>query len=208
MDYTDSYNGTIATYIDPRVYNYGPAGYDRRLNLTFNYLWDIPNASKLWNSPVARWGLDHWEISGITSFISGGPAGLGFSTVDGQDITGGGDGARVVLTCNPNAGAPRSFLQWFNTGCVQRPAQGTWGTLRTRRWQVRHQNWDIALFKNIPIKDRLTIADPGRDLQHVQSHAVLGPQYDRPVRRRRQPGEYAVRAGQFRGQPALHAIRL
>ena len=172
MDYTDSYNGTIATYIDPRVYNYGPAGYDRRLNLTFNYLWDIPNASKLWNSPVARWGLDHWEISGITSFISGGPAGLGFSTVDGQDITGGGDGARVVLTCNPNAGAPRSFLQWFNTGCVGRPAQGSWGNAPYAPLAGPGiNNWDIALFKNIPIKDRVTFqirAETYNTFNHTQ----------------------------------------
>jgi hypothetical protein len=157
MDYTDSYNGTIATYINPRVYNYGPAGFDRRLNLTINFLWDIPSAGKVMKNRVAHWTLDNWQISGIASFISGAPTTLGFSTVDGQDITGGGDPARVALTCNPMAGAPRMFSQWFNTSCVHRPAQGSWGNAPYAPLVgPGTNNWDIALFKNIPIREKLT----------------------------------------------------
>jgi outer membrane receptor protein involved in Fe transport len=172
LDYTDSYNGTIATYINPRVYNYGEAGFNRKFNLTFNYLWDIPRASKLWNSPITRWGLDNWQISGITQFVSGAPCAFGlsgstacgtsqpgstFTTVDGTDITGGGDAARVILTCNPNVGGQRSFSQWFNTGCVHRPAQGTFGNASASPFVGPGvNNWNIALFKNVPIKEKIT----------------------------------------------------
>jgi hypothetical protein len=41
------------------------------------------------------------------------------------NITGGGDGARVVLTCDPMHGAPKTFNSWFNTGCVEAPIAGT-----------------------------------------------------------------------------------
>jgi hypothetical protein len=69
----------IATYINPRVYNYGPAGFDRRLNLTINFLWDIPSVSKIVTNRIAHWTLDNCQISGIASFISGAPMTLGFS---------------------------------------------------------------------------------------------------------------------------------
>jgi outer membrane receptor protein involved in Fe transport len=156
LDYADSYNGTIATYVNPRVYNYGSAGYDRRLNLTVNFLWDIPNASRLVDKAPVRWAFDRWQVSGIAAFVSGAPMMLSFTTVDGQDITGGGDPARTVLTCNPMANAQHSFYQWFNTGCVHRPAQGTWGNAPYAPIVgPGTNNWDIALFKNIPIKEKL-----------------------------------------------------
>jgi hypothetical protein len=69
MDYTDSYNGTIAVYKNPRTWNYGPAGWDHRNNLVGNYLWSFPKASSLWNSFVTRSIFDNWQISGIASYL-------------------------------------------------------------------------------------------------------------------------------------------
>jgi hypothetical protein len=161
MDYTDNYIGTVATYVSPRIYNYGPAGYDTRNNLTFSYLWALPRASRMWNSSVMRWTLDNWQISGITQFSSGHPLPLSFTTVDGSDITGGGDPARVQLTGDPKVGGARTFKQWFNTGVVHRPAQGTattvsWGNAPYAPIVGPGVNdWDTALFKNFPIKGKV-----------------------------------------------------
>jgi hypothetical protein len=140
MDYTDSYNGTVAEYQNLRKWNYGPAGYDHRQNLVVNYLWSIPKGSRLfadnpyWNNVVTREALDGWQISGIASYLSGAPGSIGLSLSNGQNVTGGGDGARVVLTCDPAKKVPHvsgTFKTWFNTSCVQPPIAGSPATIGT-----------------------------------------------------------------------------
>jgi hypothetical protein len=54
--------------------------------------------SKVLASPVTRWVFDNWQVSGITMFASGMPSGIGLALSDGADLTGGGDGQRVVVT--------------------------------------------------------------------------------------------------------------
>ena len=156
MDYTDTWNGTVATYVPIRIYNYGPAGYDRRNNLTANFLWSLPKGSRLWNTSVSRTILDNWQISGIASFISGAPMPLAFTTTNSLNITGGGDPARLRLTGNPQLGGKRSFGQWFNTSVINEPLVGTQGNAPYAPFVgPGTNNWDTALFKNVPIKDRL-----------------------------------------------------
>lgn len=156
MDYTDTWNGTVGTYVPIRIYNYGPAGYDRRNNLTANFLWSLPKGSRLWNSAISRTVLDNWQISGIASFISGAPTPLSFTTTNSLNITGGGDPARLRLTGNPQLGGKRSFNQWFNTSVVNEPLVGTQGNAPYAPFVgPGTNNWDTAIFKNVPIKDRL-----------------------------------------------------
>ncbi len=47
---SDSYNFTSAVYQNVRAWNYGPASYDLRHNLAVNYLWQLPQASRLWDN--------------------------------------------------------------------------------------------------------------------------------------------------------------
>lgn len=167
MDFTDSYDGSVATYQNIRTWNYGPAGYDRRNNLVVNYLYSFPKGSRMWNNFATRTILDNWQISGIASYISGGPVAITYSTVDSVDITGGGDGARVVLTGNPQQGAPRSFHQYFNTAVVQRPSQSQFvnGQLILSNGvspfapltKPGYSNFDTALFKNFLVKERFAV---------------------------------------------------
>ncbi|MEO7143838.1 MAG: carboxypeptidase regulatory-like domain-containing protein [Bryobacteraceae bacterium] len=177
MDYTDSYNGTIATYVNPRVWDYGKAGFDRTHIVTVNWLWNIPRASRLWNIDPVKAVLDNWQISGIASFISGAPAGVSFSTVDGTDITGGGDGARVVLTANPVLSKDqRGLAQFFDTGVVARPAQGTIGDAPKDVFRgPGTNNWDLSLFKKIPIREKVTLqfrAEAYNAFNHTQWSGV------------------------------------
>ncbi|HTV09761.1 MAG TPA: hypothetical protein VMD97_12025, partial [Candidatus Aquilonibacter sp.] len=164
MDYTDSYNGTVAMYQNLRAWNYGPAGWDIRNNLVVNYLWSIPNVSHVWNNFFTRGVLDNWQISGIASRVSGAPGSIGLKTSNSANITGGGDGARVRLVCDPMSGAPRTFAHWFNPGCVTVPVAGVAATSATSGYtpgdpgnapKVNYYlpadtNFDTALFKNIP----------------------------------------------------------
>jgi hypothetical protein len=72
--------------------------------------------------------VDGWQISGIASYLSGAPQEIQLSIKTSTNVTGGGDGARVVLTCDPMHGAPHTFSTLFNTSCAQAPIAGSIGT--------------------------------------------------------------------------------
>ncbi len=183
MDYTDAYNGTVATYQNLRAWNYGPAGWDIKHNLVVNYLWSIPKGSHLfhgnpaWNNPATRAVLDNWQISGIASHLSGAPGSISVGVNSGQNLTGGGDGARPILTCDPWHGLPhttRTFNQWFNTGCVEPVIAGSVPSAtypngnayslgngvfapKVNYFLPGYTNFDTALFKNVPLEGKFSL---------------------------------------------------
>jgi hypothetical protein len=159
-------NMQIATYQDPKVWNYGLAAFDQTHLAVINYTWDLPKASSVWNTALARGLLDNWQISGLTTFGSGVPVNVTFTTTDGADITGGGDTIRFaggggagppaagsgvpVLVGDPKISNP-GLLQWFNPAAFARPAPGNPGN--SPKDVVRGPgvaNSDVTLFKNIP----------------------------------------------------------
>ena len=104
---------------------------DRTQNFVFNYIYDVPKLGEKLNSSLSAWVTDNWQVSGITSFISGSPFTPGFSTTDGQDITGSAMGARIVVTGDPTLSkSEKTFYRAFNTSVWARPASGH---LRQRR---------------------------------------------------------------------------
>jgi hypothetical protein len=167
---SDAYNVTVAQYQNLRAWNYGPASYDIKNNLVVNYLWSLPKASGLWNNLVTRGVLDNWQISGIASYVSGAPGAIGLSVSNGANITGGGDTARVMLSCDPMRRAPHTFKQWFDTSCVSVPVAGKAATPTTPAvlgqtgnapkanfFLPGVTNFDTALFKNMPVGDRFVV---------------------------------------------------
>jgi hypothetical protein len=148
--------GEVATYLDPRQRNYDVLNYDQPHVLVFNYTWQLPKASGLWNSALVRALFDNWMLSGITTFASGIPREITFTTVDGADITGGGDAGRVDIVGDVNLPASqRTPDHWFNTAAVQRPAKGDFGN--ASRLPVRGpgiNNWDLTVFKNVPVRGK------------------------------------------------------
>lgn len=117
--------GTLPLYRDDKEYLWDYSGADRRHALSANFVWNVPGASRYWNTAVVRAVLDHWQIAGVWTAYSGAPAGVSFATSDGADILGGGDPGRIVLTCDPNLSrSERTFDRWFNTSCFSRPAKG------------------------------------------------------------------------------------
>ncbi len=138
--------------------DYGRATLDRRHIFTANYIYDIPLFAK--RSDWVNKAFGGWEISGIVTLQSGlpfspstsnwDPAGLG---IIAPPLT----VARPNFLCDPNANAPHTFLQWFNTACFQStpnpipafvpnvPGNGSRGAINgppTKRV-------DFSLFKNI-----------------------------------------------------------
>jgi Carboxypeptidase regulatory-like domain len=187
MDFIDSYNGGGPLYQNLRAWEYGPASWDLKHMLVINYLWGLPRASQLfgdkavWNNVATRQVFDNWQISGFAEYYSGAPPSttpISLSLSNGQNVTGGGDGARVVETCDPwkkVAHVTRTFHEWFNTGCLENPIAGSAYNIVTGAPATQYStgngvfapkvnyflpgytNFDTALFKNFPIESKATL---------------------------------------------------
>ncbi|HJX90526.1 MAG TPA: Plug domain-containing protein [Pyrinomonadaceae bacterium] len=104
---------------------YARANLDRRHVLSVNYIYELPFFTGQTNFKEKV--LGGWQISGITYYFTG----LGFSpATSSNDPAGLGllgtspSGARPDAICDPNANAPHTFLQWFNTACFANPPAG------------------------------------------------------------------------------------
>jgi hypothetical protein len=155
MTYADSDGDGVAVYRPIRIWNYGKAvGFDQTHMLILNYNWDLPKASvKLMPNKAGRFLMDGWQLSGITTFASGLPSGVGFSTVDAVDLNGGGDGTRINVTGKAQQDyGDRTFSRFFNPDVFARPARGDFGNAPKDVFpRPGTGNWDISFFKLFPV---------------------------------------------------------
>jgi hypothetical protein len=160
MDYGQGTNqtpGVISSQLPARWF-YSLSDVDRTHILKINWVWDLPKL------PVAGRALDllvnNWQVSGIASFMSGRPTGVGWSTTSAVDVTGTpSERARVVVTGNPVLPKDeRTFFTNFRTDVFRAPAVGTVGNAaRTLLRQPGTNNWDITATKNLPVHERLRL---------------------------------------------------
>jgi Carboxypeptidase regulatory-like domain/TonB-dependent Receptor Plug Domain len=159
MDYVSNDFAAVADIVPIKIWNYGKSDFDRTHIVQINWLWDIPGATHLAKNKVLGAIGDHWQLSGVASFISGAPSGIGLSTTNGLDIPGGGDGVRPLVLSDPILPkGQRTFSQYFNTNVFALPAIGTAGD--APRDVVRGpgtNNFDLDIFKNFPIKERVRL---------------------------------------------------
>jgi len=157
MDYVSNDFAAVADIVPIKIWNYGKSDFDRTHIVQINWLWDVPGLTRLIKNKAAGAIGDHWQLSGVASFISGAPSGITLSTTNGLDIPGGGDGVRPLVLSNPILPkGQRTLLQYFNTNVFALPAIGTPGD--APRDVVRGpgtNNFDMTVFKNFPIRDRL-----------------------------------------------------
>jgi hypothetical protein len=150
----NSGNTGIPLYQNWHNWNYGADSSDQTHNLVVNYVYRIPNASEvLGKNAMVRYVLDGWNISGIAQFTTGLPTAMSFSTTDGTNLNGGGDGQRMDICGDAYSGSIHTFSQWFNTGAFCRPGSNDPGN--AGKYQVRNpgvNNIDAALTKNFPVK--------------------------------------------------------
>jgi hypothetical protein len=127
---------------------YSHSDYDRRQMLILSYVYDIPTPTS-W-SKALRYTLGGWTISGISSFQSGVPRNI---TLSGDNAGIGGGFYRPDLIAEPNLPAgERTQERYFNPDAFAQPAPGKFGN--AARNVVRGagiNNWDLAVFKNIPL---------------------------------------------------------
>jgi hypothetical protein len=154
MDYADSQDSNVSSVVNPKIWNYGKAGYDHTHIFRAHFTWSVPRASSLVDTKLVRGALDGWQLSGITTFQSGAPLGISYSLVNSVDVTGSTDGARVVMLQNPILPRDqRDFNHAFNVNAFGPPAVGTWGN--APKDVIRGpglNNWDVSMFKNVPLR--------------------------------------------------------
>ena len=194
-DSTTSQSGTnaVATYLNRKIYNYGIAGYDRPNVLTFHFLYDVPRLSRVLPNPIVKAVFDGWQISDITSFISGQPMTITMNESPTVNFLGGGDAVRPLMVGNPNLPkSQQNFYQWFNvaafaepvaispssctaSGC---PAITPLNTGNMPESPIRGpgvNNWNTSVFKNFTIKERFRFqfrAEAYNTFNHTQFSGV------------------------------------
>jgi hypothetical protein len=83
----------VSAFFPARSWNYGRLTFDRSQTFTLHYNWTLPKPGQKLNFRPLEVMADGWELAGITRQQTGQPFTPGFSTVDGQDITGTASGA-------------------------------------------------------------------------------------------------------------------
>ena len=123
--------------------DYRAAPWDNQRVLAMNYVYDLPNLTKHFNGP--KWlgyVTDNFQLSGVTQFISGAPVDLNNNyafpsgSLDGGNMWG---NIPFYYTADPH-GNPALPAVGF-------PQRGTRDVLR----YGGIQNWDMSLFKNLPL---------------------------------------------------------
>jgi hypothetical protein len=150
-------SGTVSSQVPTRNY-YSLADIDRTHVVRINWVWDLPQ----WRAVPKALNpfVNGWQISGITSFISGAPRGIDWSTTYALDVTGSPtDSARIVVLDNPVLPKDeRTFSQNFRTDVFRVPAVGTIGNAaRTLVRLPGINNWDAVVAKNIQIRERVRV---------------------------------------------------
>jgi hypothetical protein len=125
MDYSEgdsTTSGGVAHYLNRAVWNYGLAGYDRPNIISFYFLWDIPKLSRVVPNGFVKAVFDGWQLSDMTSFVSGAPLAISISESPTVNFAGGGDGSRPLLVANPTLpSSQRSVLHWYNVAAFAEP---------------------------------------------------------------------------------------
>ena len=114
-----------------RSYNYGRLPFDRRHNLQITYVYDIPNLAGS-NHKWIAYATDHWQLSGVTSIMSGAPFDPTCSVTNGSPSPASYTGTpdltpRCNVVSNPLTGTGTSGNGkiYFNAGAFALPALAT-----------------------------------------------------------------------------------
>lgn len=170
MDYTGNF-----PMFQPRSWLYGESGDDRTHNFKMAWVWDLPQVK--FNNHVARNVINGWQLSGIASFISGSPSGIGFTTTNGVDLTGGGDGNRINVVGSPViAKGDRTFNRFFDPTVFSEPVKGLVGNAGRNLYRGPGINsWDIAMKREFALKERVRLVlrmDSYNAFNHTQFNSV------------------------------------
>jgi hypothetical protein len=129
-----------------------PSSFDHRHRFVGNVTYAVPNFAGTGRGllPALTAG---WRINGIVTLQSGAPftANLG---IDRANV-GTGPAQRPDVTCDPNATAPHTAQEWFDTSCFELPAPFTFGNSgRNTLTAPGYADVDVAFVKEVPVSGR------------------------------------------------------
>ena len=154
MDEVDS-DGNAIGYAYDRRRDYARAGFDRTHDLALDYVYNLPAFAK--NSAVLKHVVNGWELAGITRFESGTPINVTSNGDPGTLGSGTGGGQRADYIGGQIYPNNQTRFHFFNPLVFARPAQGSLGNLgRNALTGPGFQNWDISLYKDTHITERVT----------------------------------------------------
>ncbi len=176
LDHANDDSSDVVNTRPYREFTYGLADFDQTHIFTVNYIWDIPGLGRRFDRGVIKVILGGWQVSGITSLVTGKPKSVSVSYANTQnltdpatglrvstDFTGGQVNARANMICNPNRRTGQVARDGtpvlIDTSCFASPTvRGDIGN--TPRNVLRLPgviNFDLAIFKNIHINERATV---------------------------------------------------
>lgn len=158
----DNEGSTVSPFLPTRSWNYGPLTYDRSQVFSARFTWQAPKPNlRGWKPGEAV--LKGWEFSGIVKAQTGAPFTPGFSTVDGQDITGTPSESARMVVLDPSAPPKERF---------GRPPRGSFGNMGpgVLRLPGLH-NWDLALSRRIPLGEKSRTLQLRVEAYNVFNHA-------------------------------------
>jgi hypothetical protein len=156
---------------------YGPQNFDRRHNLSFNWVYELP---KLTHNKFLGYAANNWQLSGIYRYQSGAPYSIGFGVTGygNQNLTGSPtEGARIVVLANPGTGHSNNPYQQFDLTVFQAPSVGSKGLESGRNYLNLPplNNWDLSLSKRFTFAERYKIEarlDAFNAFNHTQFNGV------------------------------------
>jgi hypothetical protein len=135
--------------------DYGPANWDIPHRFVASYIYDMPFLKDS-HSPVVRYAVAGWQVSGITTIqsgspvnamLNGDPANIGITNQQRPNLV----GAAPSLNCQPLAGS-RVLINCYDVSAFQLPAAFTFGNApRNVLRGPKSVTTDLSLMKNFPI---------------------------------------------------------
>jgi hypothetical protein len=127
----------------------GPAGFDVRHRIVVSFGAELPTPTTM--GRAMEYIVGGWQLNGIVQWQTGFPLTVADATAeDIRYLTN-----RPNQTCDPNANAPHTVEQWFDTSCfVRRPLPETSQPGTAPRNSIRGPGLartDLSLFKNIEL---------------------------------------------------------
>jgi hypothetical protein len=143
-----------------RKANYTYQSFDRRQNFSANFVYTTP--SILRSVKILHAIASGWQVSGITSFMSGAPVGVGYSIpgISGVNVTGSTtEGARVALTgIKPATGNDNPYAR-INGAAFAEPKVGSIGmeSSSNHLFGPGINNWNLSLEKSFAMTEKLRL---------------------------------------------------
>ncbi len=164
-----------------RKANYGLAAFHRKQTLVLNYIYDLPSIAKYkGNRAWMKSAIDGWQLSGINTFQTGQPFGVGMTitSVGNTNLTGSyTEGARINLIGNPVAGIGGDEYHRLNPAAFTLPPVGPLGITAPVNYLIRPGilNFDFTLQKTFTLGDRARLqlrADAFNVFNHTQFNGI------------------------------------